>query len=56
MQDALKSLDLKDLQLVIGISMLGYGLYLVYPPAMFIAIGSLFLAPFVIPMLRGAKQ
>jgi hypothetical protein len=44
-------LDFEDAQLVSGISMLGYGLYLVYPPAMFIIIGLLILFPLLLPPL-----
>jgi len=45
MKKLLASFDLQDVQLVAGITSLGYGLYLVYPPAMFIAIGIIFLFP-----------
>jgi hypothetical protein len=41
--------DARDVQLVAGIASLGYGLYLVYPPAMFIILGCLFMAPVVLP-------
>jgi len=55
MKKLLASFDLQDVQLVAGISSLGYGLYLVYHPAMFIILGLLFMAPIVLPMLRAVK-
>jgi len=48
----LSSFDLQDLQLVSGIAMLGYGLFLVYPPAAFIVVGSLLLSPFLLSAWR----
>lgn len=51
MKDFLRKLDLQDLQLVAGMSMLAYGLYSVYPPSAFIVIGSLLIAPTVLPLL-----
>jgi len=51
MKKVLSSIDLQDVQLVSGISMLGYGLHCVYPPAAFIVVGSLFLSPAVLPPL-----
>ena len=55
MEKLFDSFDLQDVQLVAGISSLGYGLYLVYPPAMFIILGLLFMAPVVLPMFRAVK-
>lgn len=55
MKKLLAFIDLQDVQLVAGISSLGYGLYLVYPPAMFIVIGILFIAPVVLPMFKAVK-
>lgn len=51
MKQFLRKLDLQDFQLVTGLSMLGYGLHSVYPPAAFIVIGSIFLAPVVLPLV-----
>lgn len=51
MKKLLSFFDLQDLQLVAGISMLGYGLFLVYPPSAFIVIGSLLIAPVILPSL-----
>lgn len=47
----LSQFDLQDLQLVTGIALLGYGLHLVYPPAAFIGLGSLFISPIILPPL-----
>jgi hypothetical protein len=47
--------DLQDIQLVTGISMLGYGLFLVYPPSAFIVVGLLFIAPSVPQYFKRAK-
>lgn len=55
MKKILSQIDLQDVQLVSGISMLGYGLYLVYPPAMFITIGCLLISPFIIPQFKAVK-
>lgn len=52
MKKFFRSLDLQDLQLVSGISLLGYGLFLVYPPAALITIGSLLLSPFLLSAWR----
>lgn len=53
----LKRLDLQDLQLVVGLSLLGYGLFLVYPPAAYIGLGSLFISPIVLPsFIRAFRQ
>lgn len=52
MQKFLRLVDLQDLQLVSGISLLGYGLFLVYPPAAFITIGFLLLSPFLLSAWR----
>jgi hypothetical protein len=47
----LSSFDASDVQLVAGISSLGYGLFLVYPPAMFIILGIYFIAPTHFPKM-----
>lgn len=55
MKKLFASFDLQDVQLVAGASSLGYGLYLVYPPSMFITIGLLLMAPVVLPMFKAVK-
>ena len=45
----LSSTDLQDVQLVTGISLLGYGLFLVYPPACPLVIGLILVAPILLP-------
>jgi membrane protein YdbS with pleckstrin-like domain len=55
MKKFLKSIDLQDVQLVAGIASLGYGLFLVYPPAMFITLGILFITPVILPLFRVAR-
>lgn len=48
MKKLLASFDLQDVQLVAGTSSLGYGLYLVNPPTMFIVLGLMFVAPIIL--------
>ncbi len=36
---SLPKLDFNDFLLLIGVAMLGKGIYMIYPPAMYIAIG-----------------
>jgi hypothetical protein len=45
----LSSIDLQDVQLVAGLSSLGYGLHVVYPPSAFIILGLIFVAPVLLP-------
>jgi len=51
MKKLLTSIDLQDVQLVSGITLLGYGLYLVYPPSAFIVIGLMLILPIVLPSI-----
>jgi len=51
LKSVLSLIDLQDVQLVVGVSSLGYGLHCVYPPAAFIVIGSLLISPVVLPPL-----
>lgn len=55
MKKWLLSIDAQDAQLVAGLSFLGYGLFLVYPPSCFIVLGLIFMAPSIFPYFAAKK-
>lgn len=52
MEEKPRFLDIADIVFLVGLGMLGYGTYQIYPPAAFIAVGTISMILTLYPRLK----